>query len=277
MSMNSLIKLSRPKHYLKNLLVFAPLGLSLDYSDNAILKVIFGFLAFSLTASFGYIVNDILDVETDRQHHSKKFRPIASGEVSIKKALVLAIVLITLGLWLGFSVSDEFGLILVTYFILNNLYSSYFKTVKWLDVALLTSFFIMRLYAGSFAANVLISNWLILTSIVLFLMMSIDKRYNELFHSINARRAYKGHDIQILLTYRSSLLITVLVCINLYMNDLNASGLMRVMVTLISFVQLTTLMDNQEEDQVAKILNGKFLTLTILLGVLYVAMKMNIL
>lgn len=273
--MNSLIKLARPKHYIKNLLLFTPLGLSLESSFEALLMVIIGFCAFSLTASFGYIINDILDVASDRQHHIKKFRPIASGEVSVKQALILAFILITSGLCLGFLVSIPFGITLIAYFVLNNLYSSYLKTIKWVDVSLLTSFFIIRLYAGSIAAHIEISNWFILTSIMVFLMMSLDKRYNELFHSANKRRAYKDGDIEILLTYRSSLLVTVLICINLYMNDLNASGMIRVMVTLLSFVQLTTLLDNREEDQVNKILNPKFFILTILLAVLYTTMKLN--
>lgn len=275
--MNSLIKLSRPKHYIKNLLLFAPLGLSFEYSFEALFNVLLGFSAFSLTASFGYIINDILDVESDRLHHIKKFRPIASGEVSIKQAIILAFILITSGLSLGFLISIPFGITLVAYFVLNNLYSSYLKTVKWFDVALLTSFFIIRLYAGSIASEIAISNWFMLTSIMLFLMMSIDKRYNELFYAANKRRAYKDADSIILLTYRSSLLIAVLVCINLYMNDLNASGLIRVLITLISFVQLTTLLEKREEDQVSKILNPKFLTISILLAVLYTAMKLNLL
>ena len=275
--MNSLIKLARPKHYIKNLLLFAPLGLSLEYSVGALLMVMLGFCAFSFTASFGYIINDILDVESDRLHHIKKYRPVASGDVSVKQALILAFLLITLGLCLGFFISIPFGVSLVAYFVLNNLYSSYLKTVKWFDVALLTSFFIIRLYAGSIAAAVEISNWFILTSLILFLMMSIDKRYNELFHAANKRRAYKDYDIEILLTYRSALLITVLVCINLYMNDLNASGLIRVMVTLLSFVQLTTLLENREEDQVSKILNPKFFIIGIILAVLYTTMKLNLL
>jgi decaprenyl-phosphate phosphoribosyltransferase len=274
--MNSIIKLARPRHYIKNLLLFVPIGLSIDYSVIAILNVLIGFCAFSLTASFGYIINDILDVESDRLHHSKKFRPIASGAVSVKNALFLAVALITLGLSLGLYVNLSFGIVLFIYFILNTLYSAYLKTTKWIDVAVLASFFIIRLYAGSLASGVSISDWLLLTGIVLFLMMSIDKRYNELKHSSNKRRAYKAHDIEVLLIYRSALLITVLVCINLYMNDLKAAGILRVLVTLISFVQLTTYIESNEEDQVSKILNPKFLILTFLLLLLYFLIKFDL-
>ena len=275
--MNSLIKIARPKHYIKNLLLFAPLGLSLSYSSGSILKALIGFLAFSFTASFGYIINDILDVESDRLHHVKKNRPIASGALSVKHALMLAIVLITLGFILGFYINVLFGTILAAYFVLNYLYSTYFKTTKWFDVALLTSFFIIRLYAGSIASEVEISNWFILTSIMLFLMMSIDKRYNELFYSVNNRRAYNEQDLEVLLSYRSALLIAVLVCINLYMNDLNATSIIRVLVTLFSFVQLTDLVEKREEDQVSKIMSPKFLIFAFLLALLYTAMKLNIL
>jgi hypothetical protein len=108
-------------------------------------------------------------------------------------------------------------------------------------------------------------------------MMTVDKRYNELFHAENKRRAYKNQDVETLLTYRSSLLIAVLICINLYMNDLNASGVVRVLVTLLSFVQLATFLEQKEEDQVTKILNPLFLVLGILLAMLYVVMKRNLL
>jgi hypothetical protein len=107
-------------------------------------------------------------------------------------------------------------------------------------------------------------------------MMSVDKRYNELFYGLNKRRAYQDQDTKILLTYRSSLLIGVLICINIYMNDLNASGVVRLLVTLLSFVQLTTLLEKKEEDQVSKILNPLFLVLGILLVLLYIVMKQNL-
>jgi 4-hydroxybenzoate polyprenyltransferase len=275
--MNSLIKLARPKHYIKNLLLFAPLCLSLQYSEKAFLNLVLGFFAYSFTASFGYIINDILDVQSDRQHHIKKYRPIAAGDVSIVNAFILSFFLLSIGLLLGFYINYRFGLLLVIYFILNSLYSTLFKTFKWIDVTLLSSFFIIRLYAGSIASNSLISNWFILTSIFLFLMMSIDKRYNELFHSENSRRAYRGSDQQLLLSYRSAFLVAILICINLYMNDLVASGFIRVLVTFLSFVLLTSLLEKNEEDQVSKILNFKFVAIMLILALLYVLIKLNIL
>ena len=275
--MNSLIKLARPKHYIKNLLLFAPLCLSLEYSERAFLNLILGFFSYSFIASFGYVINDILDVQSDRQHHIKKNRPIAVGDVSIIQALFFSLVLLVLGTSIGFYINFNFGLLLMLYLVLNVLYSILFKTFKWVDVTLLTSFFIIRLYAGSIASNSLISNWFILTSIFLFLMMSIDKRYNELFHSENSRRAYRGNDLQLLLSYRSAFLVAILICINLYMNDLIATGFVRVLVTFLSFVQLTSLLERNEEDQVSKILNFKFLFILLILALLYVLVKLNIL
>ena len=112
---------------------------------------------------------------------------------------------------------------------------------------------------------------------MLFLMMSIDKRYNELFHAENKRRGYRDADTYILLTYRSALLVAVLICLNLYMNHLGASGLVRVLATLLLFIQLTTLLESNEEDQVGKVLNWKFLVISILLASLYISMKFNLL
>lgn len=274
--MNSLIKLARPKHYLKNGLLFAPFFLSLDYSERAILNLTMGFVSFSLIASFGYVTNDIFDVHSDRRHHIKKNRPIAVGDVSIIRALIFALVLLTLGIFIGFLIDMNFGLLLLLYLVLNFLYSVFLKTIKWIDVALLTSLFLIRFYAGSIASNSFISDWFILTSTIVFLMMSIDKRYNELLHSENSRRAYTVNDLQLLLSYRSALIVATIICINLYMNDLVAAGFVRVLVTFLLFIQLTSLVEKNEEDQVSKILNLKFLLISLMLSFLYVLVKFRL-
>lgn len=275
--MNSIIRLARPKHYIKNLLLFVPLCLSLEFSEKAFLNLVIGFFSFSFIASFGYIINDILDVQSDRIHPVKRNRPIAIGDVSINQALFFSFIFLILGTLLGFYVNFSFGLLLLTYLALNIIYSTYLKTFKWIDVSLLTFFFIIRFYAGGIASSSLISNWFILTSTFLFLMMSIDKRYVELSHSENSRRAYKGNDLQLLLSYRSALLVAILICLNLYMNDLGASALIRVLITFLSFIQLTFLLEKNEEDQVLKILNFKFIFILFLQGILYIFMKLHIL
>ena len=273
--MNSLIKLARPKHYTKNLLLFAPFFLSLEYSGVAIYNLFLGFWSFSFIASFGYVINDILDVHSDRMHQVKKNRPIAAGDVKVTRALIFSIVLLVAGTCLGFFVSIYFGFMVVGYLILNILYSTILKTFKWIDLALLTSFFIIRLCAGGIASNSLVSDWFILTSTFLFLMMSIDKRYNELAHSENSRRAYRNDDKQLLLSYRSALLVAVLVCVNLYLNELIESILLRVLITLLAFVNLNILLANNEEDQVSKVLNLKFLFISLFLGIIYVLLKLG--
>ena len=181
-----LIKLIRPKQWIKNFFVFAPLLFSRHVFDLPyLLPSLAAFFIFSLASSAVYIINDIMDVESDRAHPKKKYRPIASGEISVKQAmifLVLLVIIIIAGLLF---LKPIFGVVIVLYFITNLLYSLKVKSIVLLDVFFISFGFMLRVLGGAAAISVPISSWMILTTIFISLFLAISKRRGELSQVIN--------------------------------------------------------------------------------------------
>lgn len=178
------LKLMRVKHYLKNVLVALPVifaGVALHPTN--ILKTLIAFITFSLTSSIIYIINDIRDVEKDRKHPVKKKRPIASGEVSIKAAVILAILLFvaTIAILYFSNLLFNYGVIvLLIYFVLNLGYSFGLKDIPLVDITILASGFVLRALYGGLLLNIDLSNWLFLTVLSGSFYMALGKRRNEL-------------------------------------------------------------------------------------------------
>lgn len=177
------LKLMRIKHYIKNLLIFLPLIFSMSfYSIENDIKILIGFILFSLTCSIVYIINDIADVEKDRKHPKKCNRPIASGRVSKKEAYILAIVLFIVVVTGNICIKANIGsvLVLLGYFLLNIIYSKKLKNIPLLDIACLVSCFVLRVFYGATLINVEVSNWLYLTIMSFSCYLALGKRRNEL-------------------------------------------------------------------------------------------------
>lgn len=177
------LKLMRIKHYIKNLLIFLPLIFSMSfYSIENDIKILIGFILFSLTCSIVYIINDIADVEKDRKHPKKCNRPIASGRVSKKEAYILAIVLFIVVVTGNICINANIGsvLVLLGYFLLNIIYSKKLKNIPLLDIACLVSCFVLRVFYGATLINVEVSNWLYLTIMSFSCYLALGKRRNEL-------------------------------------------------------------------------------------------------
>ena len=180
------IKLMRPKHYLKNGLILAPLFFSKEINIlNKIIDVLFAFLAFSLISSTIYIINDTMDAEKDRQHPKKCKRPIASGQISKKNAIIFSILLFILSFtfhYFGnrnklFSISTIY---LISYFFINLSYSLGLKNKPILDLVLLSAGFLLRVLYGGEITDVPISYWLYLIVITFSFYMGFGKRRGEL-------------------------------------------------------------------------------------------------
>lgn len=178
------LKLMRIKHYLKNGLIFFPLIFSGMLFNKSLLYMSFiGFISFSFIASIIYIVNDIRDIDKDRNHPVKKKRPLASGEVKIFEAKILVLLLaIIVLLLLSFNkiIFTWSSLILLLYFVLNLGYSFGLKNVPLIDVAILAFGFVLRVIYGGLLLNIEISNWLFLTILSASFYMALGKRNNEL-------------------------------------------------------------------------------------------------
>jgi 4-hydroxybenzoate polyprenyltransferase len=143
-------------------------------------EVVIGFFAFSISASFVYVLNDLLDLESDRNHPSKRKRPLASGQLPIQIGIALIPMLLVIGIGLSFLLSFKFQMILGAYVILTTAYSLSLKKIPMLDIIILASLFTSRIVAGAFAANVYLSMWILAFSMFFFMNLAVLKRYTEL-------------------------------------------------------------------------------------------------
>lgn len=178
----ALIKLMRVKHYIKNGLVFAALACSGRlFEKEKLFAGLMGFAAFCLVSSVVYIVNDIRDREKDACHPTKKERPIASGDVSVREAGVLAAALLAGAFVCNGAVFHVWSsLLLVLYLLLNLAYSLGLKNVPLVDVTILTAGFLIRMIYGAVVTEIAISDWLWLTVTTISFYFSLGKRRNEL-------------------------------------------------------------------------------------------------
>jgi 4-hydroxybenzoate polyprenyltransferase len=175
------LALLRPKHWIKNVVLFAPLVFSRElFSSAHSLTALRAFGAFCLAASCIYVINDIADVEADRAHPAKKNRPIASGQVSIPTAVVLLVVVLGVALALTAALPTEFQVLLGSYVVLNLAYSFRLKDVLLLDVMSIAAGFMLRVLGGAYAIGVEVSSWIVLCSLFISLFLGFAKRRGEL-------------------------------------------------------------------------------------------------
>jgi 4-hydroxybenzoate polyprenyltransferase/phosphoserine phosphatase len=176
----ALIKAARPHQWAKNLLIFLPLFLAHSLSPAKLLAGLAAFCCFSLTASSTYILNDLLDIEADRRHPRKRFRPFAAGDLSGLTGFATAAILLLIGLIGGSLLNATFFAWLLVYLITTVSYSWYLKRVALVDVLVLSGLYTLRMQAGSAATGTPISHWLAGMSIFLFLSLAVVKRFAEL-------------------------------------------------------------------------------------------------
>lgn len=186
------LKLLRIKHYIKNCIIFLPLIFSGGFFNvDNLLKVVIGFICFCLVASSIYIINDIKDKEKDKNHKTKCNRPIASGKVPVKNAIIIAILLllivVTIVIFAKLPIISI--MLLLSYFIINIGYSLGLKNIPLLDVAIIVSGFIIRVIYGSTIIMVETSNWLYLTILAISFYLALGKRRNEIGKSDKETRS----------------------------------------------------------------------------------------
>jgi decaprenyl-phosphate phosphoribosyltransferase len=179
--MPATVRAVRPRQWLKNLLVLAAPLAAGKLFEPAILKgAALAFVAFCLVSASVYLVNDVRDVEEDRLHPTKRFRPIAAGELKPATALALATVLGACGLALGFFVSMPLGITMLVYISLQLLYSAYLKHLPVVDLAMVASAFLLRAIAGGVATGIPLSQWFLLVAAFGSFFMVSGKRYSEM-------------------------------------------------------------------------------------------------
>ncbi len=176
-----LAKALRVHQWAKNVLVFIPVVASHQITDKTrLIQAGLAFLSFSFSASSVYILNDCLDLASDRRHPRKKNRPFASGGLSIPFGLLLALVCVLAGLLLALLLPPLFLLVLAVYLLLTTGYSFYLKQFVLVDVIVLAQLYTVRIYGGGAATGVVPSHWLLTFSLFLFLSLALVKRFTEL-------------------------------------------------------------------------------------------------
>lgn len=231
-ALKTILKAIRVHQWAKNLLIFSALILSHQWFNNDSIQLsIFAFLSFSFAASSIYLINDLIDLEADRKHQTKKHRPLAAGTLSIQSAIFIIPVLLGLSYLFANLINSDFINVLTTYLIITSAYSLFLKPIALLDVITLTSLYTLRIIAGAIAINVPLSYWLLAFSMFIFLSLALVKRYSELKNLIqqgqtsSMSRGYHVDDLPAVSLFGiSSGYISVLVLV-FYTHDLQAGVL----------------------------------------------------
>ncbi len=196
------LKLIRIKHWIKNILIFIPLVCSGIVIELNIVNCILGFFSFSFMTSFIYIVNDIRDIEKDKLHSKKKNRPLASGKIKKNSAIYVAAIMIILSLIINMIINKTIFhlsfIFLIFYLVINLAYSFGLKNIVIIDVVLLATGFILRVYYGASIISVEVSDWLFLTILSGSLFLGLGKRKKELSKGTAIREVLKDYNEEFL-------------------------------------------------------------------------------
>lgn len=213
-----IFKLLRCHHWVKNVLVFAPLIFSESLFDLGLLtKSLLTFVCFCLLSSAVYIINDILDLKKDRRHPVKKTRPITAGAISVSSAIIMAAVLLLLSLFGAFRLQTMLGIILIAYFVIEMAYMLKLKEVIIIETFCIAAGFVLRAVGGTVVIQVEMSNWLFICAGLLALFLGFSKRRSELLQlgeeSTNHRQVLAGYNPYYL---DQMMLVTIAATIGVY-------------------------------------------------------------
>ena len=203
--MKQYLKLIRPFHWVKNLLIFVPLFFGGQlFNGNKFFLSVLGFIAFSFIASSVYIINDIQDADKDRKHPKNRFRPIASGKISKQHACIFLVMLLVVSFLIMIYLTKvnhnswaSFGFP-IAYLIMNIAYSNGLKNIPLVDVVIIAIGFVIRLLYGGVLVNITISDSLLLTVISASMFLGFGKRRNELKKGTSTRKVLRAYSMEFL-------------------------------------------------------------------------------
>jgi 4-hydroxybenzoate polyprenyltransferase len=184
----------RPHQWIKNFFVFAPLFFTFNFQSHLITTVAIGFALFSLAASSIYVLNDYHDIDEDRAHPTKKNRPLASGAVSKKTAIVLMFTLFAPALVGAAILSPMFALVVALYILMNVAYTFGLKHISILDISIIAIGFVLRIYAGAVLIGNTLSMWIVLVTFVLALFLALAKRRDDCLLALDGKKTRKNID-----------------------------------------------------------------------------------
>lgn len=198
--MRSWLKLIRIHQYIKNGFLFLPVFFALRFTEwDLVLQTFLAAACFSLVASSIYILNDILDVKEDRNHPTKKDRPIASGAISKTTALIGMGLLLLTGLGGMAMLSLNSLYFTLVYFFMNIGYSLGLKHIPILDICMISIGFVLRLFVGAYVGEIPLSKWIILMTFLLALFLALAKRRDDVLLAMKGkevRKSINGYNLQ---------------------------------------------------------------------------------
>ena len=214
------LKLIRPRQWVKNLFVLIPPFFAGKFFDYELYpKLAMGFAAFSMAASSIYILNDFRDRETDRLHPEKSKRPLASGSANVTVSLALMVLLMISALSLAYWLEFAFFMLLAAYLIINIGYSLGLKDIPILDIILVASGFLFRVYSGSLISDVPTSHWLALMIMLLSLFLALAKRRDDLVIAKDKtvlRKASQNYNLEFVNSCMTLFAGVIIVCYVMY-------------------------------------------------------------
>lgn len=232
--MAAFVKALRPHHWAKNTLVFLPLVLAHQLTNSYLIWwSILAFVAFSMAASATYLVNDLVDIESDRKHPTKRFRPLAAGLLKQSHAKAAVPLLLAGAASMAFLMPEPkwFLICLFAYLALGQIYVFYLKRKLLVDVLALAALHVMRILAGNAATGIALSSWMLAFAMFLFFSLALLKRYSELREAgddvgLRGRgRGYQAGDLETLSQMGiSSALVSTLI-LALYVDSKSVAGL----------------------------------------------------
>lgn len=277
--MKKYLQLIRIKHWVKNILIFIPMLSAKVITYPNVLSEIIAFLAFSFASSAVYIFNDIKDIEKDKLHPRKKNRPLPSGKISKKTAAIIAIILLCFSLaiciYLSNSIFNSSLYLLVAYIAINILYSLGLKNIAIIDIIILASGFILRVYFGASILNIEVSSWLFLTIMSAALFLGIGKRKKELIKNKNARKVLEQYNEAFLDKFQYISLSLMLVFYSLWTLEQTTKYLVfTIPLLIVIFMKYCLIIEGNDEGDPTTILykDKALLTLCILYGIIMVVL-----
>ena len=283
--MKDLLRLIRPKQWLKNVFVLVPIFFSGHLMDMPCLYAgLVTFVAFSLIASSVYCFNDIIDVEADRRHPVKCSRPLASGAITMPQAYGLMILMLALSIGALLLLQEHFWkvlLVVLGYYILNLAYCAELKQHAIVDVCIIAFGFVLRLLAGGFATGIVLSRWIVLMTFLITLFMSFGKRRDDVIRMNDTGEAPRKNTIRYNLAFiDQAITITAsvtLVCYIMYTVSPEVIAQLRtsylylttvfVLLGLLRYIQLTVV-DKRSGDPTKIMLRDRFIQIDVLLWAL---------
>jgi 4-hydroxybenzoate polyprenyltransferase/phosphoserine phosphatase len=229
--LRSWVKLLRVHQWVKNALVFVPLVTAQQFNLVSLGEALAAFFAFSLAASGIYIINDLVDLDADRKHHTKKHRPLAAGAIRARDAIIVAPMLVTAAAAGAFLLAPWFGAVLLGYLALTTAYTFVLKRKMMIDVVTLAMLYTLRVVGGAAAIAVPISEWLLAFSMFMFLALALIKRYTELAGRVDANmselsnRNYRKVDLDIVAALTASAGFNSVTVFTLYISSDTVSKL----------------------------------------------------